>query len=491
MTDTHDQLPPQDLHAEQATLGGCLVEPGAVDRVLGTQLKPADFYREAHRTIYQAILHVANEGRPVDIVTVSARLKSLGKLDDVGGGEYLSRGLIREAPTAAHVAGYAEIVIDRADLRAANSLAADIRASTERPGITGAEALGAAQERLDEIRSSRRTYAAGESLEEIVAWGGPRLLAEIERPSPVEGPRFGVESVDRVTGGLRPPCAALLMGDTSTGKTSALCQLALETARQGIGVGYIDLETSRYNIMRKVVQQACGVDMFRARTRLVDGDTKDAEMAATTDALEHIRGLPVHIEDPKRLTLPGLVALARQLHRERRPELLIIDYLQLLQCEPGANRYSALFEASKQLTALAHMLGNTTVFASQITVTEAGAFRVRSAPDAEHDADLTLTAMKLLPLNVGRDIDRREIPRLYKGSPRARIGVTKAREGITGVGELFWSDAWQRFFDYGEAGKHIDLGGYRREQFAPDEWGQLCEGARAARDEPPAPWVGG
>lgn len=488
MTDTQ-QLPPQELHAEQATLGACLVEPGAVDRVAQTQLKPSDFFREAHKDIFRAILHEANEGKPVDLTTVSARLRSLGKLDAIGGVAYLP-ALIAEAPTAAHAARYAEIVIDRADLRAAISLAADIRASTDRPGITGDEALAAAQEELDAIRSRRRTYAAGESVEEIVAWGGARLLAEIEHPSPVEGPRLGVDSIDRITGGLRPPCAVVLMGDTSTGKTSALCQFTIETARLGMGVAYIDLETNRYNIMRKLVQQACGVDMFRARTRIVDSATRDAQLTKAAEALEHVRGLPIHVEDPKRISFDTLLALVRQLDRERKPGLVIIDYLQLIQCDIGANRYSALFDASKQLSALAHMLGNTTVYASQVTVTEQGAFRVRSAPDAEHDADVTLTAMKLLPLDVPKDMDRREVPRVYKGSPRARMSVTKARQGITGVGELFWSDAWQRVFDYREAGRHIDLGNYRRDQFTPEEWSQLTAGAQAGRDEPSAPWVG-
>lgn len=481
--------PPQDLHAEQATLGAMLVEPGAVDRVVQTSIGAPDFYRSVHGIVFEAIIAEHNDGKPVDIVTISARLRRDGKLDGIGGLVYL-QVLTREAPTAAHAARYAEIVLDKARLRQAITLSADLREQAYRSGAEGTDVLASHQERLDGMVTARRQYAPGEGIDSLVRWAGPLLTAQIEHPEPVRGARFGIGPVDRTTGGLRPPCYAVLLAETGTGKTALQCQLLLESARHGMRGAYIALEGGRQAIMRRLAQQVSGVDMFRATTN--DARTKaerDADVAEVTKAFAHLDGLPIHIEDPKNLPFGELVALIRQLRREQKSELVIIDYFQKLRRPRGADAWSALTEMSNELQSLTHSLGIAMVSASQVSVTENGEWYTRGGKDIKHDNDMHMVLLKYLPEDAPANLDAREKSRALQSSPRARISNTKAREGITGYSDLYWSDEWQRVFTYIEAGKHVDLALDDKAQFTADEWQQLMAGKAARDDAPPAEGV--
>ena len=148
-----DKLPPQDLEAEQATLGAMLVEAGAADRVMGIVLEE-DFYREAHRVIFSAIREVYDRNEPVDLLTVGAELRRRGRLEVVGGGEYLT-ALIAEVPTTAHVVRYATIVNEKATLRRLITAGSQIQAiAYENPEDIG-EALDSAEKSIFELGQRR------------------------------------------------------------------------------------------------------------------------------------------------------------------------------------------------------------------------------------------------------------------------------------------------------------------------------------------------
>lgn len=471
-------LPPQDLRAEQATLGSMLVESGAVDRVIATGLQAADFFRAAHATIYEAILHEHTRDRPMDLVTICNRLRDAGKLDEVGGGAYLNALIIDHTPTAAHAVRYAKIVQDKAKLRALLSLSADMRewiyaGENEAKAVLGMTIAG-----LDRIEGQRPSGVTGQTAAELVEWRGGQLMQELENPEPVRGGRWEIDGLDRITGGLRPPCFAVLLGDTSTGKTAALCQLVLESARAGMRGGYIALETGRAAIHDKLVQQTSGVDLFKARTRHMDTATKARWLASVADAEEHVRGLPIRVEDPSDLPFGELRALIRRLHREYEAELLIVDYLQKIPPTPGVHTWTDLRSMSNRLQSLAQNLGIVIVVGSQVTRVPGVGWQVRGAKDVEHDADIVVTLLKLLPVASSSRPDEREKGLTYIESPRARMLASKARRGPVGSCDVFWSAAWQRFFDLREAARWVTIDDEMRDAFSPEEQARLMEERR-------------
>lgn len=488
------ELPPENLDMEQAVIGAAMTEPGVIDRVVATGITADDFVTEVHRHIYRAIARLFDRDEPVQLLTVAEELRSVKELDEIpwGGMGYLT-GCIRRSPTSAHAVAYARTVQELAKQRALISLALNLRERCHAEGAKSREIITDTFEALDQIEEQRPLRIVGESIGEI---GGRRyhaLAEEIAGPQRVRGARFGIWDVDKLTGGLSPPCFCVIMGDTSTGKTAMQCQLALESARFGMGVGYIDLESGRDAIHDKLVQQVSGVDLYDARTRKVDDDTRDERTNRLAAAGEQIRALPIHIEDPSRLQLSELTALIRRLRRDKGAELIVIDYFQKIAPTPRVQVWQDMRTMSNRLQSLAKQLNIVVVMASQVTRTEMGTWQARGAKDVEHDADVSITLLKELP-EESEDLEPKERAMAYRQSPRARLLVTKSRRGVTGGVDLVWSGAWQRLFPYELAGhyieelKHAEDGG---DIFPQEYWQRIAEGRREPKpDDGPASWTG-
>ncbi|MGC9319242.1 MAG: replicative DNA helicase, partial [Armatimonadota bacterium] len=223
-----DRLPPQDLEAEQATLGAMLVEAGAVERALQIVSKQ-DFYREGHRYIFSAIEAVHDSEQPVDVVTVGAELRRRSRLAEVGGGEYLT-ALIGEVPTTAHVVRYATIVHDKAVLRRLIRAGAELQAlaykNPEDPGAVLGEAEEIIQDLRENFQGGEGARPALERADEDLAW----LREQVESPAGVYGMRTGISTIDRKSGGLGDERLVLVLAETKCGKSSLCLQTVLTSA---------------------------------------------------------------------------------------------------------------------------------------------------------------------------------------------------------------------------------------------------------------------
>lgn len=476
-------LPPQDLHAEQATLGGMLVEPGATTRGL-TAVNTADFYREAHRRIYTAIKTIYERSEPVDLVTVSACLRDQGLLDKAGGPAYLA-ALIHETPTAAHVVRYAKIVAEKASLRRLVSVAADLQGLAYSNPADVDEALHKAESMVAEVRKQKLGGSAlqGEDIASLVAREGPDFLEEMEHPKGVTGPRLGIRSVDEdILGGFPTPGLVVVRAETSYGKTALLCQCARTTAQYGIPVAYFDLETTRGFVMRKMVQQKCGIDRHKAR--LVGADAK--ALGGAANALEELSKLPLHIEDPGQITFPELRGRIMELHREGRCGLYVIDFLQQISLPERGSAYDALSAITGSLQGLARDLNTTIAVASQVTMTERG-WRTRGAPELQHRGDVVLTPRKKVPKPKRKDLDVMDEERAERESPLALMVVDKYRQGATGWRTVFWHAPSQLFLDLREVAHWVPNVDQYHNDFDPKEWAAIEAGKTEA---PPPHWTG-
>ncbi|MGD8237797.1 MAG: replicative DNA helicase [Armatimonadota bacterium] len=358
------ELPPQDLHAEQATLGGMLVEPGAATRALAA-VSADDFYREAHRVIVEAIASVHEREEPVDLVTVSAELRRLEKLDAVGGPAYLT-AVIRETPTAAHVVRYAKMVAEKAALRKLISAGADIRAI----GYSNPEDVDAAIDEAERIIfdvAQRRIERDFVEIRPVVKAAFDVMDQRYHTGEAVTGIPTGVDVFDEMTAGLQRSDLIVIAGRPSMGKTSlAVNNIALHAATvMNVPVGIFSLEMSKEQLAEGLLCSLARVDSWRVRRaqRL-----RDEDWQRIGEAAGRLADSPIFIDDSPAISVLEMRAKARRLKSEHDVQCLILDYLQLARGERSPeSRYQEISMIARALKGMARELAVPVVAVSQLS----------------------------------------------------------------------------------------------------------------------------
>ncbi|MCD6350778.1 MAG: replicative DNA helicase [Armatimonadetes bacterium] len=363
--ETAGRLPPQDLEAEQVTLGSMLLDSGAAARVTA-MLEADDFYREAHRQIYEAMFAVHTRGEPVDLITVSEELRRRGQYEQVGGSEYLT-ALIHQVPTAAHVMRYATLVRDKSILRQLAKAGAEIQAMAyEAPPDVGST-VDAAEQLIFDIAEHRDTT-------EFAPLGGDivetfKKLDEVaRRPGFISGVPSGLPEFDRRTGGLQRSDLIIVAGRPSMGKTSfAVSNLALHAAvRHGVGVGIFSLEMSREQLAEMVLCAEARVDAWRLRS----GDAHEDDWGRIGRALAYLPDAPIYIDDTPSIHVLELRSKARRLKSRYDIGLIVVDYLQLVRASgrfAAESRHQEVSIIAAELKAIARELGVPVVALSQLS----------------------------------------------------------------------------------------------------------------------------
>ncbi|MGI5818870.1 MAG: replicative DNA helicase [Armatimonadota bacterium] len=361
-----DRLPPQDLEAEQATLGAMLMEQGAVSRAMSI-VEEQDFYREAHRRIFSAIRAVDEGGDPVDVVTVGAELRRREQLAAVGGGEYLTR-LIGEVPTTAHVIRYATIVHEKAVLRRLISAGAEIQALAYDNPENLSLALDESEQRIFEIaqqRSSREYEEIGPLVHETF-----RHLEEAsKRGDSVTGIPTGLRDLDQMTAGLQKGDLIILAGRPSMGKTSLMVNnVAMHAAlndKKRVGVGIFSLEMSASQLAEMLL---CG----RARIsswRLRKGYARGEDWKRVVHAVDFIDKADIFIDDTPGISIMEMRSKARRMKLQHDIGLICVDYLQLVTTggQRSENRHQEIGEVARAMKAMARELEIPVVIGSQLS----------------------------------------------------------------------------------------------------------------------------
>jgi len=361
-----DRLPPQDLEAEQATLGAMLMEQGAVSRAMSI-VEEQDFYREAHRRIFSAIHAVDEAGDPIDVVTVGAELRRREQLAAVGGGEYLTR-LIGEVPTTAHVIRYATIVHEKAVLRRLITAGAEIQAAAYDNPDDVSVALDESEQRIFEIaqqRSSREYQEIGPLVHETF-----RHLEEAStRGEAVTGVPTGLRDFDQMSAGLQNGDLIIIAGRPSMGKTSLMINnVAMNAAlneQNRVGVGIFSLEMSAAQLSEMLL---CG----RARIsswRLRKGYARGEDWKRVVHAVDFIDKAEIFIDDTPSISLMEMRSKARRMKLQHDIGLVCIDYLQLVTTgeKRSDNRHQEIGEVARAMKAMARELDIPVVLGSQLS----------------------------------------------------------------------------------------------------------------------------
>jgi replicative DNA helicase len=359
-----DRLPPQSLEAEQSVLGAILIDRDVVVEV-AEFLRAEDFYRQANGTIYRAILDLFERREPVDIVTVAEALERMGELDAIGGRSYLST-LSNQTPTAVHAVPYARIVERKAVLRNLIGAAGKIAGIGYEDPAEIQEAIDRAEAELFAV-GNRRITAGFSKLKDLLHEAYDRLDYLHAHRGEISGIRTGFTDLDALTTGLQKSDLIVIAARPSVGKTSFALNIAEYAAvRDRKSVGLFSLEMSKEQLVLRLLSSVANIDSQRLRT----GFLEELDFARIAPAMNALSEAPIYIDDTPNISAMELRTKARRLQAEAGLDLVIVDYLQLMQAtvtSRDSNRVQEVSEISRGLKALARELSVPVIALSQLS----------------------------------------------------------------------------------------------------------------------------
>jgi len=444
-----DRLPPQSIEAEQSVLGALLIDRDAVIEV-AELLRPSDFYRAHHGTIYAAVIELAERREPVDLVTVAEVLERQGQLEAVGGSAYLT-SLINLTPTAVNAVHYARIVERKAVLRGLISAAGRIAGIGYDESTDVEVSIDRAEQELFAV-SQKRVASGFTPLRALLHAAYDRLDYLHQHRGEVSGIRTGFPDLDAMTTGLQKSDLIILAARPSVGKTSLALNFAEHAAvREGKIVGFFALEMSKEQLVLRLLSSVANIDSQRLRT----GFLEEMDFTRLAPAMNQLAEAPIFIDDTPNISTMELRTKARRLQAESGLDLVIVDYLQLMQASVqsrDANRVQEVSEISRGLKALARELQVPVVALSQLSrqaemreSKEPRLSDLRESGSIEQDADLVMF--------LWREKDRGTDDGEADGE-MVKLKLAKHRNGPTGDAMLWFKKRQTRFVSAAEESRY-------------------------------------
>jgi replicative DNA helicase len=434
------KLPPQHIEAEQSILGGILIENEAINRVMEI-LDADDFYRDAHRRIFNALINLSERDEPADLITLTNELRKIDQLDSIGGASYLA-SLIDSVPTAANIEYYARIVKEKAILRKLIQTSTEIitQSYEDRGDVEGF--LDEAERSIFEI-SEKRVRPSFYPIREIVKQSFTTIEKLFKKKEAVTGVPSGFKELDRMTAGFQPSDLIIIAGRPSMGKT-AFCLDVAEYAAIGnkIPVAIFSLEMSKEQLVIRMLCSQANVEGTRLRT----GYLNESDWPKLTIAAGNLSDAPIYIDDTAALSALELRAKARRLKSEHGLGMVIVDYLQLMRGRARVeSRQQEISEISRSLKALAKELTIPVIAVSQLsrkteerTGNKPQLSDLRESGAIEQDADLILFIYRDEVYNRSEDNPNRG---------KAEVIIGKQRNGPIGKIDLAFLDKFTTFKD--------------------------------------------
>jgi replicative DNA helicase len=439
-----DRLPPQSLEAEQSVLGAVLIDRETIIEI-AEFLRPEDFYRQAHANVYKAMLELFERREPVDLVTVAEALERNEELEQIGGRAYLSN-LSNQTPTAVHAVQYARIVERKAILRNLIGAAGKIAGIGYEDPAEIQEAIDRAESELFTV-SNRRITAGFSVLKELLHAAYDRLDYLHAHRGELNGVASGFTDLDALTTGFQKSDLIVVAARPSVGKTSFALNVAEHVAvREHKSVGVFSLEMSKEQLVLRLLSSVANIDSKRLRT----GFLEELDFARIAPAMNDLSEAALYIDDTPNITSMELRTKARRLQAESGLDLVIVDYLQLMQATTtnrDANRVQEVSEISRGLKALARELSVPVIALSQLSrqpemreSKEPRLSDLRESGAIEQDADLVVFLYREKDKPPGED-DQTD-------GEVINVKLAKHRNGPTGDIQLWFRKSQTRFQSY-------------------------------------------
>ena len=361
------RVPPHSIEAEQAVIGGLLLDNTAWDKIAGI-VGEEDFYRYDHRLIFQRIQRLIDQAKPADVITVFEALSSLGKADETGGLVYLNQ-LAQNTPSAANIRRYADIVRGRAVSRKLVSVADEISESAFNPnGREVGQLLDEAESKIFAIaEEGSRGQQGFQGIQPLLTQVVERIdeLYHRDNPSDITGVPSGFADLDSKTSGLQPGDLIIVAGRPSMGKTAFSLNIGEHVAiDQGLPVAVFSMEMGGAQLAMRMLGSVGRLDQHKVRT----GRLSDDDWPRLTHAIQRMQDAQLYIDETPALEPMELRGRARRLARQcGKLGLIIVDYLQLMSVKSaGENRATEISEISRSLKSLAKELQCPVIALSQL-----------------------------------------------------------------------------------------------------------------------------
>ena len=435
------KLPPQNIEAEQSLLGAILIDKDAIVKI-ADMITGDDFYQNAHGIIYNTILELFEKKEAIDILSLTSKLTERGQLDAIGGRSYLVT-LTNQTPSAAHVASYAQIIQKKATLRRLITAANNILE------------LGYQEEKeVDSVldQSEQSIFAVSQKylkekfthIKEILTGAFDRIDELHREKGKLRGLPSGFAELDNLLGGFQKSDLIILAARPSVGKTSFALDIARNAAiRYKKHVGIFSLEMSKEQLVDRLISGEAGVDMWKMRTGRLSEASDDFPRIG--HAMSELAESSIFIDDFANTNIMELRTKARRLQMEHGLDMIILDYLQLMEGTSGKggssdNRVQEIAQISRALKGIARELNVPVIALSQLSraveLTKPAIPKLshlRESGSIEQDADVV---MFIYRKSADRNYDINSLTEEEKHA--AEIHIAKHRNGPTGQINLYF-----------------------------------------------------
>jgi replicative DNA helicase len=385
------RVPPHSQEAEESVLGAMLIDKDAVIAV-AEFLLPEDFYDERLRDIYQACLDLYEARTPIDVLTVTERLKKRKNIKNIGSSSFLA-DLANRVPTAAHVEHYGRIVKDTATKRSLMSAATRLVEVSMDEALGAGEALDRAESEIFSL-SQKSLSKAFISVKDTLAESFDRLDELHKSGGGIRGVPTGFSDLDDALAGLQQSNLIILAARPGVGKTSLAMNIAQYVAVEiKRPVGFFSLEMSREELVDRLLVAQADIDAWRLKT----GKLSEDDFTKLSNAMGVLAEAPLYIDDTPALSILEMRTKARRLQVETGVDLIVVDYLQLARSRQLENRVQEVSEISQGLKNLARELKVPVMALSQLSraVETRGGKKpqladLRESGSIEQDADVVM-----------------------------------------------------------------------------------------------------
>lgn len=428
------RLPPQNLEAEQAVLGSLLLDKDSIIKI-ADKIAAEDFYDEKHAIIYRAILELYEQRSAIDVLTLSSKLREGDSLEKTGGTSYLTT-LVNIVPSAAHVLHYAEIVRKKGTQRRLISQSNEIISLSYTEDMDLESMLDRAEQKLFSV-SQKYLKQNFVPLSEILHETFDRIDELHREKGKLRGVATGFKDLDSKLGGLQRSDLIILAARPSMGKTSLALDMVRNVAlAQKKSVGFFSLEMSKDQLVDRLLSAEADVDLWKMRTGKLNDMGPDNDFERIGHALGRLSEAQIFIDDSGSVNIMELRTKARRLQAEHNLDLIVVDYLQLMQGRSTDNRVQEVSEISRSLKILAKELDVPVLALSQLSraVEQRGGDKkpqlsdLRESGSIEQDADVVMFIYRD-EMYTGKETKKPHV---------AEILIRKHRNGPTGEVELFF-----------------------------------------------------
>src|SRR5690625_3139645 len=435
----NDRTPPHNIEAEQAVIGAIFLEPEAFSAA-SELLRPDDFYRAGHQRIFQVMNKLSDSGEPIDLVTVTTLLSSNQVLDEVGGVSYL-RDLASSVPTAANISHYSKIVEEKALLRRLIRTATDIvTTSFEKEGEVD-DVLNEAEKNILEV-SGRTNAGSFKAIKDVLIEVYDNIEKLHQNDAAVTGIPTGYRDLDQITSGFQENDLIIIAARPSVGKTAFALNIAQNVAtKTENNVAIFSLEMGADQLVSRMLCAEGNIDSQRLRTGKLESD----DWGKLTMAMGSLSNAGIFIDDSPGIRVSEIRSKCRRLKQEHGLEMIIIDYLQLIQGSDNSkeNRQQEVSEISRSLKGLARELEVPLIALSQLSrgVEQRQDKRpmmsdLRESGSLEQDADIV--GFLYRDDYYDEESEQQNI---------IEIIISKQRNGPTGTIELAFVKEYNKFVD--------------------------------------------